>query len=70
MMKADDFRSLSIEELDVRIADMRKQLFNYRMQLHSSQLSNTNKIRDAKRDIARAMTVRDEISRQMAGTES
>ena len=67
MMKADDFRSLSLEELDVRIAEMRKQLFNFRMQLHSSQLSNTNKIRDAKRDIARAMTVQNETKPAIGG---
>ncbi len=68
-MKADDFRSLSVEELDIRIQEMKRQLFNLRMQLHSSQLANTNKIRDARRDIARALTVRNEITLQ-AGKES
>lgn len=59
-MNADDFRSLSLEELNGRIGDMKKELFNLRMQLHSNQLSNTNKIRGVKRDIARALTVRKE----------
>lgn len=59
-MKADDFRSLSMEELDIRVADLKKQLFNYRMQLFSNQLSNTNKIKSTKRDIARALTVKNE----------
>ncbi|HOJ60518.1 MAG TPA: 50S ribosomal protein L29 [bacterium] len=59
-MKADDFRSLSVEDLDARLSEMKRELFNYRMQLHSNQLSNTNKIRFLKRDIARALTVRRE----------
>ncbi len=59
-MKADDFRSLSMEELDIRVADLKKQLFNYRMQLFSNQLSNTNKIKSTKKDIARALTVKNE----------
>ncbi|MGC9326447.1 MAG: 50S ribosomal protein L29, partial [Candidatus Hinthialibacter sp.] len=49
-MNADDFRSLNIQELDARIGDLRKELFNLRMQLHSNQLSNSNKIRDTRRD--------------------
>lgn len=63
-MNADDFRSLNIQELDARIGDLRKELFNLRMQLHSNQLSNSNKIRDARHDIARAMTVRNELLSQ------
>ena len=63
-MKADDFRALSVEDVDLRIADMQKQLFNLRMQLHSSQLANTNKIRNMRKDIARAITVRRELGSQ------
>ncbi len=63
-MKADDFRSLSVPELLVRIEEMKKQLFNYRMQLHSNQLNNTNTIRETRHDIARAMTVRHELESQ------
>jgi len=66
-MKAEDFRSLTQAELDLRVEDMRKQLFNLRMQLHSNQLSNTNKIRDLKSDIARALTVRGHMQISQAG---
>lgn len=59
-MQADDFRSLSMEELDARIFELKKQLFSYRMQMHSNQLSNTNLLRNTRRDIARAMTVRNQ----------
>lgn len=63
-MKADDFRTLVIPELDVRIADLKKELFNLRMQLHSNQLTNVNKIRETRRDIARAMSIRNELVSQ------
>ncbi len=63
-MKADEFRSLSVPDLKVRIEEMKKKLFNYRMQLHSNQLNNTNKIRETRNDIARAMTVRHELESQ------
>ncbi|RJP24527.1 MAG: 50S ribosomal protein L29 [Candidatus Omnitrophota bacterium] len=68
-MKADDFRSIDLQDLDARIQEMRKQLFNLRMQLHSSQLSNTNRIREMRRDISRALTVKRELISQ-AGNQS
>ncbi len=66
-MKADDFRSLSIPELDARVSELRKELFNFRMQLHSNQLSNVNRIRETRRDISRALTVRQELVSQTEG---
>lgn len=69
-MKADDFRSLSVEELDGKVLEMRKQLFNMKVQLQSNQLSNSNQIKDTRKDIARALTVRDELVAQTAGEQS
>ncbi|MDP8244062.1 MAG: 50S ribosomal protein L29 [Candidatus Hinthialibacter antarcticus] len=61
---ADDFRSLSLEDLDNRIFEMKKQMFNLRMQLHSNQLTNTNELKETRKDIARAETVRGEKTRE------
>lgn len=61
---ADDFRSLSLDELNTRIFEMKKQLFNLRMQLHSNQLTNTNELNVTRKDIARAETVRGEKMRE------
>ncbi|MBI1386862.1 MAG: 50S ribosomal protein L29 [bacterium] len=58
--KAEDFRSMTVQELDGRIFEMKKQLFNMRMQLHSNQLTNTNEISNVRKNIARAFTVRGE----------
>ncbi len=68
-MKADDFRSLSLEELDAKVQDMRKQVFNMKVQLQSNQLTNANQIRDTKRDIARALTVRFELTAQESNAQ-
>jgi large subunit ribosomal protein L29 len=66
-MKADDYRSLTSEELDAKVADLRKHLFNLKMQVQSNQLSNSNQIRDTKKDIARVLTVQKELAAQTAG---
>ena len=57
MMKASEIRALSAEELAAKLADLKKDLFNLRLQLATNQLDNTNKITEVKRDIARVNTV-------------
>ena len=57
MMKASEFRKLSAEELAAKLGDLKKDLFNLRLQLATNQLDNTNKITEVKRDIARVNTV-------------
>ncbi len=59
-MKARQVRELSDEELEVRIRDIRKELFNLRFQHATGQLDNTHKLTIARREIARLMTVRTE----------
>jgi large subunit ribosomal protein L29 len=65
MMKATEIRELTSEELDVKLAELKKDLFNLRLQLATNQLDNTNKITEVKRDIARVSTVIRE--KQLAG---
>ena len=57
MMKASEIRKLSAEELTAKLGDLKKDLFNLRLQLATNQLDNTNKITEVKRDIARVNTV-------------
>lgn len=63
-MTADDFRSLKPEDLDARIREMKRQLFNLKMQAQSNQLTNANEIKNTRRNIARAMTVQCESKAQ------
>ncbi len=56
-MKAKDIRGLTADELNARLADLKKDLFMLRMQHATNQLDNPLKLADVKKDIARVKTV-------------
>mgnify|MGYP002513510177 FL=1 len=56
-MKANEFVSMSTEQLTATVAELKKELFTLRFQLATGQLQNTMQITAVKRDIARALTV-------------
>lgn len=61
MMKAKEIRELSAEELSNKLGELKKDLFNLRLQHATNQLDNVNKISEVKRDIARVNTVLREL---------
>ena len=56
-MKAKEIRELSVEELEVKLTELKKDLFNLRLQNATNQLDNPTRISEAKRDIARVNTI-------------
>lgn len=56
-MKANEFTSMSKEQLTEKVAELKKDLFTLRFQLATGQLQNTMQITAVKRDIASAKTV-------------
>ena len=56
-MKASEIRALSVEELEKKLADLKKDLFNLRLQNATNQLENPGSINDVKKDIARVKTI-------------
>ncbi len=56
-MIAKELRELSPEELDSKLKELRRELFNLRFQHAINQLDNPHKITEVKHDIARVMTV-------------
>ena len=56
-MKAEEIRSLSENELNAKLAEMKKDLFMLRMQHATNHLDNPLKIPALRRDIARVKTV-------------
>ena len=56
-MKAVEVRKLSVEDLEKKLTDLKKELFNLRFQHAINQLDNPHKINDVKKDIARVMTI-------------
>ena len=57
MMKANEIRNLSVEELDKKLTELKKDLFMLRMQNATNHLDNPIKISNVRRDIARVKTV-------------
>ncbi len=57
MMKAKEIRELSVEQLNEKVLELKKDLFNLRLQHATNQLDNPIKIAEVKRDIARIKTV-------------
>jgi large subunit ribosomal protein L29 len=51
-------RDLTDDELEHRLADTRQELFNLRFQAATGALENAARLRLAKREIARILTVR------------
>ncbi|MBR4304399.1 MAG: 50S ribosomal protein L29 [Clostridia bacterium] len=56
-MKTKELRELSVEQLNEKIFELKKDLFNLRLAHATNQLDNPTKIADVKRDIARIKTV-------------
>ena len=56
-MNAAEIREMSDEELREQVKTARRELFGLRFQHATGELENTSRLRDAKRDVARALTV-------------
>ena len=56
-MKASELRNRSQAELDAKLLELKKELFNLRFQQAINQLDNPMRISAVKKDIARVNTV-------------
>lgn len=56
-MKIDEIRELSLQDLQARIEELRIELFNLRFQKARNLLDRPDRIRIAKREIARINTI-------------
>jgi len=57
MMRAQELRELSVDELTQKERDLKEELFNLRFQRATGQLENLMRLTQVKRDIARVKTV-------------
>jgi large subunit ribosomal protein L29 len=62
-LKARQLRDMTDEELEEQMAQTRKELFNLRFQSATGALENSARLRSAKREIARILTVTTERER-------
>ena len=56
-MKAKELMEMTSEQLEAKLADLKRELFNLRFQHAINQLDNPHRIVEVKRDIARVMTI-------------
>jgi large subunit ribosomal protein L29 len=56
-MKASQFRDLTEEELQQKLADLKDDLFRLRIRHSVAKLENPMRLKEVKRDIARVQTV-------------
>lgn len=56
-MKASEIRALITAEIETRLDQAYQELFNLRFQFSTKQLTDTNRLGQVKRDIARLKTV-------------
>ncbi len=59
-MRARQLRDITDDELDRRLAEARQELFNLRFQSATGALENSARMRLAKREIARILTVQNQ----------
>jgi large subunit ribosomal protein L29 len=59
-LRARELRDLTDDELQVKLEERRQELFNLRFQSATGALENPARLKLAKREIARILTVRSE----------
>ena len=59
-MKAVELKKMTTEELQAKLTELKRELFNLRFQHAINQLENPHQITEVKHDIARVMTVLNE----------
>ena len=55
-MKMAEINKMTVEELNAKLVELKKELFNLRFQHAVNQLENPHKMTEVKHDIARVMT--------------
>ncbi|WCK54770.1 50S ribosomal protein L29 [Aneurinibacillus sp. Ricciae_BoGa-3] len=56
-MKANEIRDLTTAEIEQKVTSLKEELFNLRFQLATGQLDSPARIRQVRKDIAKAKTV-------------
>ena len=56
-MELQEIRNLTMDEMVLKEKELRKELFNLRCQLLSGRIENPQRIKSARREIARIKTV-------------
>ena len=66
-MNAEEIRELTVEEIRDQLDDTREELMKLRFQTATGELTDTNRLRIVRRQIARLMTVLHEKENELEG---
>ena len=69
-MKAEEIRALSSDERQLKLGELKHELFNLRFQHEVGQLENPRKIKQTQKDIARINTITRELARNPKETDN
>ena len=62
MLKIKDLRSMSVDELEAKLLEKKKEQFNLRIQQSTGQLQNTAVLRTVRREVAKINTLINELN--------
>lgn len=68
-MKTSEIRLLAVEELRSKLADARQEQMNLRFQIVTGQLTDTSRLKQSRREIARYETILRERELAEEGTK-
>ena len=63
-LKARELREATVDELNEKCVSLKKEYFNQRLQKKTGKLEQQARLKQIRRDIARVLTVRNEIVRK------
>ena len=70
MMKPDDIRGMTVDQLDDELLKLKKEQFNLRFQRATGQNEGLGRVKQARREIARVKTIQGQHMRDAAKTAS
>ena len=56
-MKVNELRDMTSEALDKKLKELKEELFNLRFQMATGALTNPQRVRECKKDVARIKTL-------------
>ncbi len=65
-MKISELKELGLEELTRRLGELKRQMFDFRMQASAGKLDRPHRIGEARREVARVLTFLKERQRSSA----
>ena len=61
-MKASEIRVMTPDEMQIKVSELKEELFNLRFQHEIGQLENPQRMKQTKKDIARMETIINEVT--------